>query len=364
MRRLYIINSKTNNTNIRNTELHINDFDLFDELIQTIDAFFAKTPNCSVALDGTCDQPSVHGHIIPNAKLRLIQNQSGRVTTASFNLVKHLRITRHSLSIGRTPPKMRFEMQHTRSASMTRKFACREHDQSVFSPIEQSEIDWNDPYSMFVMAYRSVIAQVYNDKLHFELKPKMDFILGSEHMHETIAYCRGRLELKNEMERLHSDGAYDRWEVEVIDIDSPPTVGASIVMNRAITKDEFRSLGAELVIPASEASFKPIPIVINVYPHETKQSAMVAYPKWAKETAKLMVPALGEKNEELRAALLSRTLLEESEIIAIKEEFWQSIGKSRRDHIQSYFSDINLLNDAAYDRPDFDPRPLNLFDVK
>ena len=74
--------------------------------------------------------------------------------------------------------------------------------------------------------------------------------------------------------------------------------------------------------------------------------------------------ALDERDVQLKSVLLSRTLLEESEIIMIAEGFWQSISATRRSAIEGYFSTINLLNDEAYDRPDFDPRPLNLFDIR
>lgn len=333
----------------------------FEAIIKDIQS---KRPTCSVALPQNCSEPAIKGHVIPEAKLKVIADSKLSVRTASPDIIKGLHLSAKPRRDGEDS-RRGFERRAIGHEIMTRRFACATHDNQTFSLLENAAINWQDPRALALMSYRSVLAQLQSDAFFVSVYSRIKLAMPViPEMEVQLQNCRERISLKRDFESIITNGKYDEWDYEVIDFQARPTVAASVVMNRRFTLDEYASLGSDIVLPAHNWGYKTIPIIINVCPDLKHQMAVVAYPKWAKAQARIMVQALDERDVQMKAALLSRTLLEESEIIMISDDFWQSISATRRSVIEGYFATINLLNDEAYDRPDFDPRPLNLFDIR
>ncbi len=126
-----------------------------------------------------------------------------------------------------------------------------------------------------------------------------------------------------------------------------------------------------------------VPIILTVYPEATKQVAVVSFPKVNEALARVIVPAIGETNAKKAAALLAKTLLEESENITVSPPVWNSFGRGKRRRIFKQFMDSisqpvflpadqepaiseQLLSEMTHDHvPAFidecDPEEVNLF---
>ena len=331
------------------------------ETVDWFSDYFNLPHRCMVHTDGQCNETAVKGHVIPISRLRLIADGANRVITSILDTRKQAHLENMMRRDSDRQELFHFERRNINNPSMTRRIACAKHDNDVFSAVDDLKIDWEDPRNLALISYRSILARIFIDQYttFFNDKVKLSNIHG--YFDGSIREKRNICRLRIEFEIMLRTGEFDSWCFETIRVDNTSTVAASAVFVRRPTLGEHRRLGNSILLPGQGLSLKPVPIIVTIYPDENGQIAVIAYPTWADRIARIMVAALNEKDRWTQSALLSMTILEETEIIMISSEYWNTLTSSGQELIEKYFL-YTMPGDAfSYERPDLDPRLFNLF---
>ena len=277
--------------------------------------FFNSPTQCMVELGAPCTEPAIKGHVIPASRLRLIADDRNQVMTSILDLQKSADQGHISRTGSTEESPLKFDSRNIRNYLFTRRIACQRHDNDLFHTVEDREIDWNDPRSLVLITYRSLLAQIYIDRYTKFVEDRIYFTTGI--VMSDPSWDRQLLKAKHELESMICNEEYDSWEFEVFQFEIPPAIAACGVTLRGFLWDEYYRLGNKFIFPSNGFRITPPPVIITVYPEEDKQSAVIAYPKWADRIVHVMIDALNQPDEFMKASMLSRTLLEETEIIFI-----------------------------------------------
>lgn len=333
------------------------------ESIDWFSDYFSLPHKCMVHTNGQCIETAVKGHVIPISRLRLIADGSNRVITSILDTRKQAHLDNIMRRDSNRRELSHFERRNINNPSMTRRIACAKHDNDVFSAVDDLKIDWEDSSNLALISYRSILARVFIDRYTTYVNNKIRLSNIHGFFDDTIADKRNISLLKLEFETMLRTDEFDSWHFETIRFDNTSTVAASAVFMRMPTLDEHRQLGNSVLLAAQGLSLKPVPIIVTIYPDENGQIAVIAYPTWADRIARIMVAALNEKDRWTQSALLSMTILEETEIIMISSEFWDSLSSIGKKAIETYFFDTASGYGFSYERPDVNPQWFNLFSM-
>ena len=321
--------------------------------------FFDSPAQCMVELGARCTEPTIKGHVISASRLRLIADKRNRVMTSILDLQKRADQEHISRIRSTEEPAFKFDSRNVGNYSFTRRMACQRHDNDLFHTIEDQEIDWYNPRSLVLISYRSLLAQIFTERYKKFVEDSIHFTTGIVISNPTRD--RELHKAKRDLERMISNEEYGAWEFKVLQFEVRPVIAASGVILRGFTWDEYKSLEVDIVLPFDGSSMIPVPIIITVYPGSNKQSAIIAYPKWAVRIAHKIVDALNQKDVFMRASMLSRSLIEETEVIIVSSDLWDAFGADKQRAIQNYFDMSTPWFPGADTRPDVDPRIFDLF---
>ena len=277
------------------------------------------------------------------------------------------------------------------SSMMTRKWACSHHDSVTFSKIEKESIDLDNEEHCLLLAYRSVLFDFFQKCVVLRWFKELAWEFQTNVFSPQIFIHSERKRLVNkfkiQMEKallLLNNGEDSSMSHKIITINSTPTVAATIVtwregesVNAPRELDKIKK--TNLLRPLSE-----LPLFVTVYPEHNKNVAILSFSKGWDSLVRVFMPAFWEKEVNLSSALLSKTILEETENIMISPAAWHSFGKEKQTRILDQFivtmpqsvlirtrnGDPNIpeeiLSKIMYDRdPAFidnsDPEEFNLF---
>ncbi len=331
------------------------------ETVDWFSDYFNLPHKCMVHTDGQCNETAVKCHVIPISRLRLIADGNNRVITSILDSKKRAHLDNIMRRDFDRPAPFRFEHRNINNPQMTRRIACAKHDNDVFTAIDDREIDWEDSRNLALICYRSTLARIFIDQYTIFVNDRIKLSNIHGYFDGSIPEKRDVSLLRYEFETMLRSGEFDSWRFETIHFATKSTIAASAVFMRRHTVDEYKQLGNSVVLPAQGLSMKPIPIIVTIYPNEHGQIAVIAYPKWADSIARIMVAALDETDSWTQSALLSMTILEETEIIMISPEYWDSLTSSGQELIEEYFLYTMPGNGVSIERPDIDPQKFNLF---
>ena len=343
------------------------------EAVNWFSEFFDLPHTCRVNVHDQCNELAIKGHVIPSSRLRLIADKNNRVITSLFDSKKRATIDNILRKNYEGTQPFIFELRNINNYQLTRRFACAQHDNHFFHLIDNSDIDWKDPQTLTLICYRAILSEMYIDKYTMFVHNKTKFSTGFEYLGRPVHLRALMSRLKDEFETMLRNQDFDRWQFEVLHFRSDPTIAASAVVFRELTFDELKHLnssivlpvtGFSIVLPATGFSMKPVPIVIAIYPESGGQSVVVAFPRWAYQIVQIIIEALGAQDKPTQSALLSRTLLEETEVIMISRRHWDSLGQQHQQLIEKYFEMTTPWNVYATSRSDIDPHLLNLFKLE
>lgn len=278
---------------------------------------------------------------------------------------------------------------------MTGKWACSYHDNETFSLIEDGDIDPENEKHCLLLAYRSTLFNhfqkhmraIYSWQLFEEFPDRQKFILP--HLlihidHQRISE-RFNLQIKYALQCAQA-GQKSGMEHRVIHINRPPRLAATIVTMRGgegiATPNEIKRMKRnKILVPATE-----IPLIVTVYPETDSHVAVLSFPQGWSPFVRNIIPAFWEENENNYSALISKTILEETENIMISPSAWESFSDHKKQRILCQFfttiqpdlvlmgdhsDNLNtipeeVISDFLYRRdPDFfdnsDPEEFNLF---
>ena len=343
---------------------------------------------CLIGPRSDCSGKLVEAHSIQKAKLRLIADEQGRVYTMIPDMMKSIAM----MSAKENTRDQQF-LQHRsiNSSMMTRKWACSYHDSITFSKIEKESIDLNNEEHCLLLAYRSVLFDFFQkcvvlkwfQELAWEFQTNMFFPQIFNHSERKRMVDKFKIQMEGALLRL-KNGEDSSMSHKIITINSTPIVAATIVtwregesINAPRELDEIKR--ANLLRPLSE-----LPLFITVYPEHDRNVAILSFPKGWDSLVRVFMPAFWEEDVNRASALLSKTILEETENIMISPAAWHSFSVEKQKRILDQFivtmpqtvlirtrnGDPNIpeedLSNFLYRRdPDFvdnsDPEEFNLF---
>ena len=342
---------------------------------------------CLIGPPEECSPKIVGAHWLQEAKLKRIASKDGKVLIMTVDSRKRA----HS-STGAAPPRWESFFEHRRIGNrlMKARMACAHHDTQTFSKIENRRIDPQNPEHCLLLAYRAVLLQLHGKRVAartFETLAPLDRLYALQHLYLTEAVReveRAKVQMDQQVFQSKASGTTSHMDHKYFSIKSEPRVAASAVIMRGGLQVAFTPRELEAVrkmgIPRSAYAE---PIIVTVYPEPSEHIAIVSFPKGLESLARIVVPAIDEEKAGQAPALLSKTLLEESENIAVSPTAWKSFGKAKRRRIfQQYINTIprpvtasmpagatpseSLATEIAHSyEPEFidncDPEEVNLF---
>ena len=319
-----------------------------------------------------CSGNIIGAHYVQEARLKQISTR-GKVITFARDIRKY-RVMDY--------PELRRTSNRLLKASM----ACRRHDQEVFGPIENADIDTSNHRHCLLLAYRSVLIYIHNKQLITAWHEKfishgrragldLDY---SSLQNSVIASTQEAHEAKiakNDIEKKIFGGLPDDWEHFEIVLDVPASVAGAGFLCRGeplltVIRDAHPLLRLDGYPPTQtvasrfeedelikirENGLSPnplrFPVVFSVYPENGMQKAVVSYPARAHDYAHVIVSAIDAEPEE-RSAHLSRILLDETELLMISPAQWDTLSEHKRARIKEYFmstviGDGELIEDSS-----------------
>ena len=124
----------------------------------------------------------------------------------------------------------------------------------------------------------------------------------------------------------------------MVEVSGPPRIAATAVIMRGGRREAFTPREQQEIerqgLPYSPREF---PVVITVSPEKNGHIATISFPKGMKRIARAVAPCVAHPNGRNSAALLSKTLLEETENILISPKWWHSFAKSKKKRIFRQF---------------------------
>lgn len=300
---------------------------------------------------GTCGRPVSRAHSI---------QKGGRVLT---QLEKDRHVVMLEPAGGRSSPGVpKFRLVGLKEASVFEGL-CNPHDTELFSPIENVPIDPGDPEHLFLLAYRSVPKQTHTaiaaqriaETRERELLRGLSELAGRRPLlvsgHPGAergkaffrAAVRGNTEHRSSMEqhKVAHDQAYNSSKFDDLDhevIELPAGAGTHLAANSLFSSEKYAPIGMPYTF-----------VALNVLPIGERTWVVLSYPRAFEPLALPVIRQVDEHGKDLLGRV-SRMVLRNSETLALKPQFVDSLSEDRRKAIVSYFSITTL--DPSYDTDD------------
>ena len=318
------------------------------------------TTRCSVEINGPCQRPLVQGHIIPEARLKLI-SRNGRVIVAEPMPIDIS--TMDQRTAGET-----FRLVRTRVAT-TDFFSCQPDDQETFQLLEQEEVNWlaydnRLMQNLALCAYKAILPSYVRQDRNARMWEHLAAItdpdkpeLMAQSAVDMASFERRQANLtrkfKELLEEMIGGNDFQHMTHLIIHTGLEPLVAA----NTFFTKSP--NLRADLY--AGQA-----PEFITAYPSSYGQ---IVIRSWITPGhPRLEYIGLDPENSQRRhieAQASSALILQESEVIAISPNVWNNYGGTKQKTIREFFhkNSPNLWSPfiPIYQFPE--PQLINLFNT-
>lgn len=345
---------------------------------------------CLIGPSAECSEKIVGAHSVQQAKLRLIADERDSVYILNSDVVKSIALK------GAREYTREDEFLQYRSISnpmMTGKWACSYHDNKVFSQIEKRDIDLNNEEHCLLLAYRATAVNYFAKRVMRRFFAEMALEFPQIHNEIDLLIHTGRrdlamnfhIEIKQALISLQNKGN-SNLECKRTVFRSHPKIAATLVTTRG--GDIISTLREDDAIKRLGIQPPPreIPLIVTVYPEPEKSVALLSFPKEWQEFVRVIMPAFWEKDESIASALLSKTLLEETDNIILSPVMWNAFSERKQRRILDQFvvttpqhvlvptnddgseilSDEIIAKKMYEDEPDFvdhsDPKELDLFE--
>jgi hypothetical protein len=231
---------------------------------------------------------------------------------------------------------------------------CASHDATLFAPIDNSPLDFEDREQMFLLAYRSVLreahaiattAGVLEKVLEKRAQLKLPDLEQATVAGDTpIGILRGNVgpvqKEKSAFDQAYLDGRFEEVEHEIA---WTPLAPPSLAVN------SFFSLGC------NSRTEREMPVALNVFPHNGRHAVVVSFRTPSKSLAQGLVFALKQTTGEERFRAVSRLVLKDSENFVLKPSLYESFGEIQRQLMRDYF--VRTVNMYKYGHREIEPVP-------
>ena len=302
---------------------------------------------CLIGGGQGCGPAVIEAHSIQRAKLKVIARDNKVLLMAPDERKFGLLMTRSAFA---TRWEDHFQYRSINNRLVKARLACQPHDQQTFAKIEHGQLDPCNPEHCLLLAYRAVLLLLHKKRVAENVFQTMALRApGLDLPHAAMAHGRQEADrIKTQLDAhvlsdVNTNGS-SKWQHMQISVDLEPTVASTAVILADGPRSAFTPRQLEEVnrrrIPRSPHS---VPFIVTAYPEAERQVAVVSFPKGYEELARVMVPALDETNEARAAALLSKTLLEETENIILSPYVWDSFTEEKKSRVfEQYMGTIGL----------------------
>lgn len=291
---------------------------------------------------GTCYRETIRAHSIQNRQILDALQRDGHVVM--------LKVTLDG------PSNVRFGFEHIgRNNATTFTGLCNYHDSKIFKPIEESTIDTDDEYHLFLLAYRAATKQTHasiNSAYQAELLTKKKKDLGLLPVNELTdeekqVYLLSISSHKTYLYKVKYDKAflsheYDRVCHNVIVI---PSSEPKIAVNSLLTPR--KKLHNESAIER---------IALNIFPRDNETIAIFSYLREDKDFIYPHVSEILGSSDQERQYLLSKFILQYCENFVISPSHFEILSENSRNAMIKFY-----ISTITEDRLDFEDERLNLF---
>ena len=313
----------------------------------------------------------VRGHIVPKSRLRLIAEPRGALKQAvqTFDMGFDTLGGRAAGAFDPVHVEPQPSLVSISSKRLRRPFACCDHDNRLFEPIDGSGFDPENPQHRALVSYRTLLY------IHYEA---LSFALASRRIESTREFrslplpAREAQRARRMRERLAANSAHraksalHREAVEgkaatfahrAIRVPGQPKVafaGACARGGDAGWTPREGEVAAAITGGVREAA----PFILACYPEPSGHMAVASCPRELADLLPVVFPAFGDDCDD-REALLSASALDITEHIMIAPSTWDGYGEERQRRI---WGRAALLPPPLPDAlADADIAPLDLF---
>lgn len=300
------------------------------------------------APEGNCDAKPIKAHSIQNSRVLEMLNLNGHVIMPQEKFVRGDEIPIPIVGL----------TEVGRNEATTFIGLCRKHDNDIFSPIEDFDINLNDEKQLFLIAYRSVIKKfhslvlnavklkkIYEDQVkvgratHDENDLSLTLVTGQNiKAFETYLY-------KRKYDEVYIAKHYSNVQHQTFSFKhQKPTLAVS------------GFYGLETI----KSNNYGIPwIALNVFPTSTETHVIFSYLAEDLEYVSSEIESIFNSSIKRRLWLLSEKIIRFSENFVLSPIFWNNLSNRKKDSIATYYRDT-LWNNEPFDG---DIRDLCLFEL-
>ncbi|MYI83021.1 MAG: hypothetical protein F4056_06930 [Chloroflexi bacterium] len=338
------------------------------EFVRRLKATYARSP----CLVGVRHQGrTVQGHGVPASRLRLIAESRGarkQVRTFDLGLDTLPGRAAEALPAVRAAPQPAWASID--SEGLTRPFACAEHDNQLFEPIDGSGFDTENPRHCALVSYRTLL-WLRCEALSFALalrrmEPTGEFRSmpiskqarerEKRSQRQLEANCMGRC-----TQRLHRavvGKKEDAFTHRSVRLPGRPKLAFFGVCARGGAA-RWTAREGEAAPAITAGTREAVPFILTCYPDPSGHVAVASCPSEVGGLLPIVFPAFDDAGDD-REALLSASALDILDQITIAPSVWDGYGDERQLRIWGRWARMPAgPRDALADA---DIAPLNLFD--
>ena len=315
--------------------------DLVASVSKAREAAEATEAKCLIGPESECGDRIIRAHSIQRAKLKRIA-EDDKVLSMSADLKKVGRW----VATGEQPARWDhiFDYRSISNRMLTAQMACDVHDKQVFAPVEDTPINPQDPRHCELLAYRAVLFHLYKKNIIrnmfedlFSDDPYFDIVMSNWREDATEAK-RVKDHLDASLFATSTVRSPRALAHVALEIRVPPRIASTAVIMRGGRREAFTAREQQEIdqqgLPYSPQEF---PVLLTVYPEKNKHVAVVSFPRGMERLARIVVPCIRQPTSRLAGALLSKTLLEETENILVSPRWWRSLSKAKKKRIFRQF---------------------------
>ncbi len=286
-----------------------------------VDLLRLKSRRC-LEPTGQCNESAIRAHSIPNRAVLEFLHENGHVITPEVKVNTTTGPSIHFKSVGR-------------NQASTFTGLCSTHDNALFKEIEQQGIDFDNPWHLFLICYRTVIRQLHVDS-EAALRVRKAYELREELGSSKALSKRNRLAAIEHKELAYNmqdykkifDSCYLSQDIEDIFLQCfqlaglVPTVSVSSILTT--------------VLPGESKEGVPS-LLLNVVPQPNVTSIILGGLKEHRPDFDHVLEYIQTPNSLETQQRLSALILKNCENFVVSPTFWTNLSAQNKKAISDYF---------------------------
>jgi len=237
-----------------------------------------------------------------------------------------------------------------RNVATTFTGLCKDHDNSLFAPIDDNEIDTKNKEHLFLLAFRSVLKG-----LHAAMKAAIDI---------QSSYMRGiglgkfdsnnvDLPMKLATEKLQAAYFFDMYKLLYDQILLDRCFG-KVLHREFVLNTEIPTLAVSSVFSCdifSNATVGPAYMVLNIFPSNNKTKVIFSYLKEHIDEAQTIFSHLMFANQHYLKYEVFKLVLRKCENFVLAPWIYESFNADQIETILNYFKETAVDHDLRVENP-------------